>query len=985
MVCLADNVYDYLDTEHIDALTNDELDDVLVHYVSLDTDLIDILANYEIGDVLTHYGMPRRSGRYPWGSGENPYQHEAGFTGFVRDLRSQNFTFEDGEGKIFKGDTAIAKSLGMTTTQFRAAYSMAVHEERSQLVANAVALKKDGLSTTEIGRRMGLNESSVRSLLNEDSARRMNQSMVTANYLKDQVDKKGMIDVGVGVETELGVSREKLNEALAVLEMQGYNTFPVSVPQQTNPARQTNMKILCSPDIPYRVNEDGKKISSYPYDNLDKIQSTKDHISYNDGASFVPSFIYPTSVDSSRVQVLLADEPHPKGGVGEDRDGLIEIRPGVKDLSLGSSAYSQVRILVDDNKFLKGMAVYADDLPEGIDIRFNSNKTNREKALKDIDTKNPDNPFGSLIKEHGGQSFYDDPKGKYTDPLTGKKQSLSAINKRADEGDWEEWKKSLPSQFLSKQTEKLAKQQLSLAIANKEDEYATIKSMTNPTVKKRFLESYAENCDYAAEHLQAAPLPKQQYQVLIPVNSLKDNEVYAPNYKDGETVALIRFPHGGTFEIPILKVNNKNEEGVSSMGKQPLDAVGINKRVANRLSGADFDGDTVLVIPCNSPSSKVRINSTHPLEGLKDFDPKMEYGGKEKGTFKPMTESQKQRQMGEVSNLITDMTLKGAPESELARAVRHSMVVIDAVKHELDWQQSEKDNGIQALKKKYQEHIGKDGKVQGGAATIISRAKNEERVLKRQGSPKIDPTTGELIWKTADDAHWIDRETGEVHTRTQSSTQMAETKDAFSLVSEKNTPMERLYATYANKMKAMANRARLESLNTKPIPYNPTAKKEYAKEVKSLDNKLKAAKLNKPREREAQLITTVEMSRKKEAHPEMTKSEIKKQTQQALTRARIKVGAQKDYVTFTSREVEAIQKGAISGSKLADIIANAKDDTLREIFTPRSSQQVTVARQNRIKALASSGYTSEQIAEELGLSTSTIRSYVKEFKEKGMI
>ena len=26
-------------------------------------------------DILIHYGMPRRSGRYPWGSGEDPYQH----------------------------------------------------------------------------------------------------------------------------------------------------------------------------------------------------------------------------------------------------------------------------------------------------------------------------------------------------------------------------------------------------------------------------------------------------------------------------------------------------------------------------------------------------------------------------------------------------------------------------------------------------------------------------------------------------------------------------------------------------------------------------------------------------------------------------------------------------------------------------------------------------------------------------------------------
>ena len=27
------------------------------------------------GESLAHYGTPRHSGRYPWGSGENPYHH----------------------------------------------------------------------------------------------------------------------------------------------------------------------------------------------------------------------------------------------------------------------------------------------------------------------------------------------------------------------------------------------------------------------------------------------------------------------------------------------------------------------------------------------------------------------------------------------------------------------------------------------------------------------------------------------------------------------------------------------------------------------------------------------------------------------------------------------------------------------------------------------------------------------------------------------
>ena len=229
----------------------------------------------------------------------------------------------------------------------------------------------------------------------------------------------------------------------------------------------------------------------------------------------------------------------------------------------------------------------------------------------------------------------------------------------------------LPSQFLSKQPKYLVDKQLNLAISDKMAEFDEICSLTNPTVKKSLLSSFADSCDYDAVHLQAAALPRQKYQVILPITSMKDNEVYAPNYKNGETVALVRYPHGGTFEIPILTVNNKQAEARRVLGNTPKDAIGINSKVAERLSGADFDGDTVMVIPCNSGKSKVKITSTPQL--IKDFDPKLEYGGKKEGTFKQMRDTQKE--MGVISNLITDMTIKGATREELARAVRHSMVV----------------------------------------------------------------------------------------------------------------------------------------------------------------------------------------------------------------------------------------------------------------------------------------------------------------------
>lgn len=43
-----------------------------------------------VEDILMHYGMPRRSGRYPYGSGENPYQHSGDFLSRVQELKIRN-------------------------------------------------------------------------------------------------------------------------------------------------------------------------------------------------------------------------------------------------------------------------------------------------------------------------------------------------------------------------------------------------------------------------------------------------------------------------------------------------------------------------------------------------------------------------------------------------------------------------------------------------------------------------------------------------------------------------------------------------------------------------------------------------------------------------------------------------------------------------------------------------------------------------------
>lgn len=556
--------------------------------------------------------------------------------------------------------------------------------------------------------------------------------------------------------------------------------------------------------------------------------------------------------------------------------------------------------------------------------------------------------------------------------MTGKKQSLSLINKRAEEGDWGEWADKLPSQFLSKQPKYLVDKQLNLAISDKMAEFDEICSLTNPTVKKSLLSSFADSCDYDAVHLQAAALPRQKYQVILPITSMKDNEVYAPNYKNGETVALVRYPHGGTFEIPILTVNNKQAEARRVLGNTPKDAIGINSKVAERLSGADFDGDTVMVIPCNSGKSKVKITSTPQL--IKDFDPKLEYGGKKEGTFKQMRDTQKE--MGVISNLITDMTIKGATREELARAVRHSMVVIDAEKHKLDYKQSEIDNGISSLKKKYQGTV-EDGRYHEGASTLISRAKSEVSVVKRQGSPKIDEKTGELVWKPVDDPVYVDKRTGRTKVRTQPSTKMAETKDAYTLVSDVDSPIERAYANYANKMKALANQARLEMLSTGKVPYSASAKETYRAKVDSLTAKLNVALKNAPRERQAQTIANAVVAAKKQDNPGMTSGEIKKASQQALTQARSMVGAKKETIKITDREWEAIQAGAISENRLRQIIDNADIDVLRQRATPRASTTLSTAKMQKITSMNASGYSTSEIAEALGISTSTVSNYLK--------
>lgn len=895
-------------------------------------------------DELMHYGTPRHSGRYAWGSGENPYQSSTGLYGMAKQLKSQGMS-----------DKEIAESFGMSTREYKSAYSNAKNEVRAANRAEALRLKDKGYSNTAIGKRMGVNESTVRSWMDEDIAERSSISKNTAKALKSAVDDKKYIDIGGGVENQMGISRTALDNAVKMLKDEGYTVHYIQT-EQLGTGHKTSIKVLAPPDTTYSEVWNHKADIEFPGFHSEDKGRTIDKIGK------------PISISSKRIKINYAEEG------GKDKDGVIELRRGVDDISLGKAKYAQVRIAVDGTHYLKGMAMYRDDMPDGVDIIFNTNKAKGTPMLGEKDNsvlkpmkKDQDNPFGATIKGERelilAQRYYTDKNGK---------RQQSAINIVNEEGDWNTWRKSLSSQMLSKQSPMLAKKQLKLAYDLKQDEFDSIMKLENPVIRQQLLDKFADGCDSASVHLKAAGLPRQASKVILPFPSMKENEVYAPSFRDGEEVVLIRYPHGGTFEIPRLKVNNKVPDAKKTL-HNAQDAIGINAKVAERLSGADFDGDTVLVIP----TSTAKIKTSKPLDGLKDFDPQRDYKA-----YPGMPEVKgsgfhKQQQMGNVSNLITDMTIKGATPDELARAVRHSMVIIDAEKHNLNYKQSAIDNNIAELKKKYQ------GGSNRGASTIISRASATAYVPVRKeitntkymtDDEKKRYSKGEKIYHETGETY-ISKKTGKEVKRISKSTKMAETSDANTLSS--GYLIETVYSEHANKLKALANKARAESRSTDYIPYSKEAHVKYKDQVDSLNSKLNIALKNRPLERKAQLIANAKVKNVYAANPDMDSDDLKKLKGRCLTEARLQTGASKQQIKIEPKEWEAIQAGAISTNKLKSIVQNSDLDVLKQLAMPREMRGVTPAQESRIKVLESRGYTLAEIADAIGVSTSTINNVLQ--------
>ena len=973
----------------------------------------------EDGLYLEHYGTPRHSGRYPWGSGKNPYQHDsADWLARVDQLRARKNM----------DDRQIAKEMGCTINQLRAWESVAKNERKNANITWCKNLSKEGKTIAEIEKITGIKDRTIRNYLLSDKDVRPLQAQATAKFLEEQIKNKKYIDVGKGTEKDvtavdgtLGITANKMREAIEILRRDGYDVLNLKMPQATNPGQYTTRVVAAK--FPEGMTQKEKYRELFVARDEGKIESISEYHSDDAGLTWnAPK--PPVSIDSKRIKVVYAEE----GGI--DKDGVIEIRRGVEDLSLGDSHYAQVRIAVDGTHYLKGMAVYRDgkDMPNGVDILFNTNKHSDKKMIdgdngvlkpmkEDPANKghiDQSNPFGAVIMK-GGQSEYQDSK-------TGEWKQ-SAINKIHAEGDWGEYTKELPSQFLSKQNPELIKKQLNYSIQDIKSEFNEIMAIDNPTIRKYYLEKFASSCDSKSVELKASSLPRQKYQVILPATTLKDNEVYAPNYRDGEQVALVRFPHGSTAEIPILTVNNNNKECVKMLGKTPTDAVCINKNNADRLSGADFDGDDVLVIPTGK-GNKVKITNQDPLKGLVGYDAKEVYGttteerngkkvyiNKNGVEIKPLDERNTQIEMGRVTNLITDMTVAGASSEDIAKAIRHSQTVIDAKKHHLDWKQSEIDNDIASLKQMYQRRYDEDGNLHvGGASTLLSRATNEKPYPETKGQihynqigkPWYDKNLpeGALILKESgrtyeetkpvkdangnvmyyeDTGKPIKVKTGKVKLATVDRPQMAMTNDARDLVSAIRSEPELLYAEYANQLKDLANQARKTMLYTKPIQYSPTAKKEYTAEVESLKAKLDQAYRAKPKEARAQNIALGIINEKVKADPTISQKDLKKLRQIAIETARSQVGVnRKDKeITLTDREWAAIQSGAISNNFLEEILKNSNPDSLRERATPSNGRLLSDAQEARIRNMHNGFYTIAEIADAMNVSTSTVSRVLK--------
>ena len=428
-----------------------------------------------------------------------------------------------------------------------------------------------------------------------------------------------------------------------------------------------------------------------------------------------------------------------------------------------------------------------------------------------------------------------------------------------------------------------------------------------------------------------------------------------------------------------------------------------------------------------------QIKTGKPKNGESLFDPK---------TGKQIYDNfDTQQQMGVVSNLITDMTLKKASSDEICKAVKHSMTVIDAEKHNLDWKQSEIDNDIITLRKMYQ-GIGVNGQPKG-ASTLISRAKSEERIdeikkgkwivdpVTHKGHRQyVDPETGDPLYSftgrtyrkdkfgkvkdavgsPADNNYFEKTDNGKYRRSRDTSIQPDKTyyeikssKDVkYSTTTTKmakallwgngaydissGTDMESIYADHANRLHSLANQARKEQISTEDIPYSPAAAKRYSDEVASMKAKLNAALKHKPLERRAVALSTSLLQMKLQDDPtlEFDKDRKKKERARLLDYARKQVsgGESRPLVKFTAKEYEAIQAGAVRKTFLKDLIKECDLDSLKQQAMPRQWKGLSPTKLSKARQMIKNGSTLTEVAQAMGVSTTTLSNALNGVESK---
>ena len=292
-------------------------------------------------DELYHYGTLRRSGRYPWGSGEHPCQRLGNFYSEYKRLMDAGVSGEE-----------MAKQLNMSTSQIRARVAYYQDAKTLMNLTKCIEMSEQGKSNVAIAKELGISEGAVRSLIKKDKESRTDSMIMTMMAIKDCVDQHRYVDVGDGVDANMNITKTKLDQAVLNLTDEGYKLYSDIHVKQGGSGNYTTRKVLAAPDVTkkevYEHVGDVYNIDSRAEDVGDKTEFKKPEP--------------PVNIDSKRITVRYADDPD---NPGTDMDGVIELRRGVEDLSLGNAHYAQVRIAVDGKYYAKGMAVYADDLPDG--------------------------------------------------------------------------------------------------------------------------------------------------------------------------------------------------------------------------------------------------------------------------------------------------------------------------------------------------------------------------------------------------------------------------------------------------------------------------------------------------------------------------------------------------------------------------------------------------------------------------------------------